>query len=126
MAYRPPLSYTWRRISIFILVIFGLIVLGFLIQIINQKSREKDLRKSKVSGILVDKRDLNRGSFLIILETANQKREYVLEGYDLYYDKYSIGDSLVKELNSFRFKVYRDTNKRGFVYLYTISQRIAE
>lgn len=120
MTYRPPLSNSWKRISFFIIILLGIVVLAIVFQIISQKRHVNDLKKAQTSGILIDKKDLNRGNFLIVIESADGKKEYVLSGYDFYYNKFSIGDSLVQQSNSFQFAVYRKSNGLNFAYEYTI------
>ena len=120
MIYRPPFKGFWKQISILIAVIFSIFIIVVFIQIGLQKRNENDLRQTPASGIVVEKKDLNRGNFLIIIIDNGQKKEYSLSGFDEFYDKIKLGDSVEKNQGSFYFQVFRRTGSKSFEYIHTI------
>lgn len=118
--YRPPFKRFWKQISIFIAVAIGLCVIVIFIQIVLQKRNENDLRQTQANGILIKKKDLHRGNFLIEIIEKGKKKEYNLSGFDLFYDKIKLGDSIAKRQGSFYFQVFRKNETKPFEYVHTI------
>ncbi len=110
MIYRPAYKGTWKQLSIFIIVAISIIVLIIFFQIFIQHQRRDDIRLDKANGILIEKKDLRRGNFLIVLKEGSFKKELSIAGYDLFFAKLEIGDSLSKQLNTYFFDVYRKTD----------------
>ncbi|GAB2808277.1 hypothetical protein [Ferruginibacter profundus] len=74
------------------------------------------MRKNQIQGILIGKKDLHRGNFLMVIKDKNEIKKIDLSGYDFFYEKILLNDSLVKELNSFRFFIYRKILKGKYIY----------
>jgi hypothetical protein len=99
-------------------------VIAAIYQITNvsqyQKTK-KTLLQDTFSGIVTEKGGVSKGNFELFIKIANDIKAIELEGASEYYDKYSVGDSIVKLPNSYLFKVYRGKSGNGErEYLYTV------
>ncbi len=115
--YRPPSTPFWKGISSFMFCLLVIVALCLVGIIFYQRGERNDLRNSKTSGILIEKRDLNRGDFLLVISEDSNRKEYVLSGFDMFYTKFKLGDSLIKKTNSFQFEIYRRDSSRNFQFL---------
>lgn len=107
---RPELKGDWKQFSLLIIVIITIVAGFFIWKIFSQIMDERTGRKMPAKGILVLKKNLHRGQFLIILQDDQVKKEFDLAGYDYFFDKVMLGDSLSKHSNTFLFDVYRRSN----------------
>ncbi len=120
MTYRPPITPFWKNISFMIVIIFGTGSLLFSILCFIQKTEKNSFKKDSAKGILVQKTDLHRGDFLLVIQDDNKISEHILSGYDLFYDKFFIGDSIVKLNDSFEFNIYKKDSSNKYLYKYTV------
>lgn len=103
-----------------IVIIFGTGSLLFSILCFIQKTEKNSFKKDSAKGILVQKTDLHRGDFLLVIQDDNKISEHILSGYDLFYDKFFIGDSIVKLNDSFEFNIYKKDSSNKYLYKYTV------
>ncbi|MFT3934134.1 MAG: hypothetical protein QM726_11000 [Chitinophagaceae bacterium] len=122
MTYRLPYKGLSKQASLFIVVVMTALLLLFFIEILLQRRNQNNVRLKSINGIITNKRNLKRGSFGFVVRQNQHSQEYDMSGYDYFFDKIEVGDSVSKQKDTYYFDVYRKDNF-AFKYMVTIGYK---
>ena len=76
------------------------------------KNDMKDFESSALAGIIIELKDLRRGSYYLNLKQGAFVNHFVLPNFKQYIDRVQIGDSLYKPANSMFFQLYKKEGQK--------------
>ncbi|OYU94430.1 MAG: hypothetical protein CFE21_15585 [Bacteroidetes bacterium B1(2017)] len=89
---------------------------------IEWQDEMQTFKDSKINSRIIGLRDLNRGSYEILLNVKGRVINFDLPiAYEVKMDSIAIGDSLAKDAKNGKFEVFRITDKRNSIKISEIT-----